>query len=376
LIEIKELAHNKSDLINFINLPWKLYQGDPYWVPPIKSKLMATLLGKDNKLFDNGPHTFFMAYENGNPLARALVGINEKLNKKTKKKEGYISLFETVHSEKIAMLIFAQAIEWLKKRDMNAIVGPVSPDNGDSNRGLLYEGFNGSPVIMNVYNPPYYKTYFENYHFTKYFDLLAYYFDLKNIQELPYEKFTPVIQYAMKKYKYRVDKINLANEVQEKKDLKKVIDLAMPEILEFFIRPNLEELSAEINRLKPYLDHDLAYIARAGNKPIGFLIGFPDYHQVIKKLNGNLSLLSTLKYLWYRNKIDGMRVYFQMVIPEYQNKAVVEAMYWYLFQAVKAKKYSFIEGSLIRDDNEKSKICIEKAGGKLYRIYRVFRRNI
>lgn len=376
MLEIRELAHNKGDLINFINLPWKLYQDNPCWVPPIKSKLMATLLGKDNKLFDNGPHAFFMAYENGKPLARVLVGINERLNKKTKKKEGYISLFETVPSEKIARLIFDQAVGWLKKRDMNAVVGPVSPDNGDSDRGLLYKGFNGSPVIMNVYNPPYYVTYFENYQFIKYFDLFAYYFDLKNFQKLPYEKFIPVIRYAMKKYRYRIDRINLANEEQEKKDLKKIIDLAMPEILEFFIRPNLEELSAEINRLKPYLDSDLAYIARAGDEPIGFLIGFPDYHQVLKKLNGNFSLLSTLKYLWYRNKIDGMRVYFQMVVPQYQNKAVVEAMYWYLFQAVKAKKYSFIEGSLIRDDNEKSKICIEKAGGKLYRVYRVFRRNI
>ena len=65
-----------------------------------------------------------------------------------------------------------------------------------------------------------------------------------------------------------------------------------------------------------------------------------------------------------------------MVVPQYQNKSVAEAMYYYLLQAATAKRYSFIEGSLIRDDNLKSRICIEKAGGRLYRVYRVFKKTI
>ena len=40
MLEIKEIKKNKTDLMNFINLPWKIYNGDPNWVPPLKSDLL------------------------------------------------------------------------------------------------------------------------------------------------------------------------------------------------------------------------------------------------------------------------------------------------------------------------------------------------
>ena len=72
-------------MLEFVNFPWKIYSKDPHWVPPIKADLLKSFLEKDTKEKINcGPHAFFMAWEDGAPLGRILVGINEKKNLRNK----------------------------------------------------------------------------------------------------------------------------------------------------------------------------------------------------------------------------------------------------------------------------------------------------
>ena len=43
----------RSDLRRFVNLPWRLYDGDPYWVPPLK-KQVRTLLETSHPFYADG----------------------------------------------------------------------------------------------------------------------------------------------------------------------------------------------------------------------------------------------------------------------------------------------------------------------------------
>ena len=100
MIEIK-LVKTSEEMLQFINLPWKIYRYNYNWVPPLKNNLLKELTGKDNILFMNGPYQFLMAYKNDQPVARVLVGINEKLNEKKNMSDGYLSLFESVNNQDI-----------------------------------------------------------------------------------------------------------------------------------------------------------------------------------------------------------------------------------------------------------------------------------
>ncbi|EOD00734.1 GNAT family N-acetyltransferase [Caldisalinibacter kiritimatiensis] len=371
IIEVKD----KKGLKAFIDLPWELYKDDPNWVPPLKHSMYKTLKGINNPLFMCGPHTFFLAYKDNKPIGRILVGINEKLNKEKNKKEGYISLFESINDKKVAFSLLDQAINWLKERGMNSVTGPVSPTNGDDNRGLLVKGFDGPPVLMNSYNPSYYPEFFDQYGFVKDIDLLAYYFDPNTVPE---KKFKRVVEYAMKKFDFRVDKFNFKNLDREIKDMKKVLDVSMPESWEHLTPPSLEELNAEVNALKSFADPDLLYMARSNkdNEPIGFVIALPDYNQVLKKLNGKLLPFGFLKYLWYKHRITGMRIFVQFVVPKFRNKAVNGAIFYKLMVESKRKGYTYGEGSTIGEMNIESRRSVEGAGGQLYRIYRLYKKDI
>lgn len=372
MVKIQEIE-DKKGLKNFIKVPWDLYQSDPNWVPPLKGQLLKTLNGKNNPLFMCGPHTFFMALRDERPVARVMVGINEKLNREKKKKEGYISLFESINDEYTAFSLLEKAQEWLRKRGVETVVGPVSPTNGDDNRGLLVKGFDGPPVLMNSYNPKYYPELFEKFGFTKDIDLYAYYFDSSN---LPVERYSKVVKYAMKKFNFQIDRFNVKNIDREIKDIKKVLDVAMPESWQHLTPPSLDEVHAEFNSLKKFMDPDLVYIARAGDEPIGFVVALPDYNQVLKKLNGRLFPIGALKFLWYKRKINGVRIFVQFVVPKFHNKAVNGAIFYQLMLRGREKGYLYGEGSTIAEMNKESIRSVEGAGGKLYRIYRLYRKYI
>ncbi|MDD5497820.1 MAG: N-acetyltransferase, partial [Atribacterota bacterium] len=176
MLQIKALQ-TPEELRQFIEMPWKIYQQDHNWVPPLKKKLLEELNGKNNILLMNGAHQFLMAYRNNKPVARILVGINEKLNREKNKREGYISLFESINDPDICFPLLEQALEWLKEKGIRKVVGPISPTNGDENRGLLIKGYSGPPVLMNAYNPDYYPELLEQFGFKKYLDFFAYYLD-------------------------------------------------------------------------------------------------------------------------------------------------------------------------------------------------------
>ncbi|HHU82487.1 MAG TPA: N-acetyltransferase [Firmicutes bacterium] len=377
MIHVQEIERKKKALKEFVDFPWEIYRNDPYWVPPLRGQLTRTLLGENNPLLANGPHTFFLAYEesgSGRKIAgRVMVGINEKLNREKKKNEGYISLFESVNNKEAAFALFQAAAGWLKKRGISVMVGPVSPTNGDDSRGVLIKGFDGPPVLMNSYNPPYYQEFFHEFGFEKQMDLFAYHLEGA---EMDVERYGRVVAYAMKRYNFRIDRFDRKNLPREAEDIKKILDLAMPATWEHLTPPALEEIFKEMRALIRFMDEDLVYIARSGDEPIGFVVALPDYNQVLQKLNGRLFPFGFAKFLWYRKKITGIRIFMQFVVPKFRNKAVNSAIYHQLMLEAARKGYTSGEGSTIAEMNKESIRNVERVGGQLYRIYRIYRKDL
>ena len=378
MLEIRELKKNKNELLPFIHFAWKIYQDDFHWVPPLKNDLLRSFLGQDfAKKINCGPHIFLMVWENNTPLGRILVGINEKKNLKSNHKGGYFGYLELVNSSKVLKCLMDYAIHWLKKQGMHTLIGPVCPDDDVEGRGLLIKGFDSPPVLMNSYHPSYYRKLIEEYGFNKDTDFFAYY--SKQIENLRV-RVEKISTFAMQKFHFRIDKINLKLLDREIRDIIAIIDTIIScskeedNGFEYANPPTYEELALEVKKFLPFLDQDLIYIARSGDTPIGFVFAFPDYNQVLKKMDGSLFPLGLIKYLWYKRKIKGIRGLAQYVIPEFRNKAVNAAIFRQILAVAERKKYEYIEGSLINEKNLRSRRIFENAGITPYKIYRVYQK--
>ena len=366
-------VQTKSDWRVFINLPWLLYKGDPNWVPPLKSDMRDTVNPKKNPLMKLGPYQYFIAWLHGKPVGRIGTGIDEKLNREKKKKEGYITLFESIDDYRVAESLFDCALQWLKERGIRSVTGPQSPSNGDDYRGLLVKGFDSMPVLLNSYNPPYYEGFFDRYGFKKDFDRLAFYYDLSKPVT---ERFEQRMDLLKKRYNFSVRNLDLKNLDRELVGIQKLLVRSWPEEWPDMVPPGMEEIKDEVNKLLPIADKDFLVVAvDPQGQHVGLAIALPDYNQILKRLNGRLFPIGFIKFLWYKKKITGARSLILMVDPDYHKKGVSGALYFHMFKNALQKGYTYGEGSTIHEFNTKMVNDAVRAGGDLYKIYRIYRKD-
>src|ERR1043165_6450895 len=63
-IEITKVT-SKADLKTFIEFPWRIYQNDPAWVPPLLIERKEFLDREKHPFFEHGKAEFFLARRDG-----------------------------------------------------------------------------------------------------------------------------------------------------------------------------------------------------------------------------------------------------------------------------------------------------------------------
>lgn len=371
-LEVKDLQ-TKEERRLFVELPWSLYKDDPNWIPPLHSDMHATLDPRKNALLRLGPSIFFLAYQDQRPVGRIGAGMDLRLNEAKGKMLGYITLFESVNDYRVAATLLNSATGWLKDQGAVTVTGPQSPSNGDDYRGLLIDGFDSSPVLLNSYNPSYYADFLEEYGFKKQFDRFAYYYDLTGG---PPERLIRGVALAQKRYGFSVRNIDLKSLAAERAVIKKVIDDSMPDWPDM-IPPSDDEIIAEIEKLRRLAVPDLVlFIENKDGECLGFAVALPDYNQVLKRLNGRLFPTGVIKYLWYKRKMTGVRMFALFVTPQGRRRGVSAALYYYTMLNARRLGFTHGEGSTIHEFNTRMNIDARKAGGKLYKTYRIYQLDL
>jgi len=371
-ISIRE-AISRQDIRRFVELPWSIYHRDPQWVPPLKSEIWNIVTGKHNALFQHGPHALFLAEQGRRLVGRVMVCIDHQLNAARGRGWGYFSLFESHHQDAAAQLLGA-CERWLQERHCRVCRGPVSPDNGDGYRGLLVEGFDSPPALLETYNPPHYADFIENcgYHGDG-DDRLSYHHQIP--EQIPGE-ILATVAYARRRWGFRVDRANLKALDSELTALKFIIDASMPAWPDM-VPPSMEELRLMTRQLMPIADADFIYVARTnGGEPIGFLLGLPDYNQVLRHLNGTLFPLGWARFLWYRRKIDAVRAFVLFVVPAWQKRAVTHAMFLELARAAQRRGIVVVTGSTIVESNGPMNQVAIGVGGRIHKRYRTYEKPL
>ncbi|NLC65657.1 MAG: hypothetical protein GX752_01790, partial [Clostridium sp.] len=244
---VKEVR-SKKELDDFVMIPFDLYENDSAWVPPIIRDFKKYITGKNNFLNQAGKNIRVIAYKDGKPVGRLLVGINNDLNKQKNYKEGYISLYESIDDNDVSHELLKYAEIFLKKENIEKIKGPLSLPGGDDYRGFIIDNFKDPTLVMNSYNKEYYNKQFLDFGFEKYMDVYAF---KSEFDRDVLKRYARIVPYAQKKYKFSVRKLDLKNLDKEMKDIKEVIDNAMPKEWDDFIPPNEKEIALIAKQLKP-----------------------------------------------------------------------------------------------------------------------------
>ncbi|MCX5782098.1 MAG: hypothetical protein NT145_05290 [Elusimicrobia bacterium] len=358
----------KEEFKKFIRFPWEIYKRDNNWVPPLIGDI-EFIFGKNNPFWEHSEKELYLVYDDsGKILGRIAAIIDRNYLKFQNDNIGFFGFFESVNDGNVAKMLFSEVNNWFKLRGIEKFLGPMNPSTNDE-IGFLCENFSEPPKIMMPYNPTYYLELAEKAGLKKAKELYAYDMDVSNgplerlerIASITYKK-NPglkVRKFSLDDYENDVKRaLNIYNEAWEKNW--------------GFVPWTEKEFYTMAHRLKDLLLLDTTLIAEINDKPVGLLIAVPDYNFILKKINGKLTPLGILKFIYYRSRLKEMRLMIMGVIKQYRQKGIEGVLYYESLKNTQKLGYKKCEFSWVLDDNIMTQRAAEMMGGKLYKKYRVY----
>lgn len=373
-IQIVPLSRNPRDVMRFLKVSYRIYRDDPNWVAPLLMDLKKVFTDA-NPLFEHAVMQLWVAIRGRQDVGRIAGIIDRNHNHVAKDPAAFFGFFESVDDPAVSRRLFETVSGWTRQAGLPRLLGPMNPTTNDE-CGLLVEGFDSPPVIMMTYNPRYYVTLVEAAGFRKSKDLLAFHMDLAKI---------PMDRLARIAAKIKQRNPNLALRPVRRKtlaqDLAKVKEVynAAWEDNWGFVPMTDAEVDFMAARLKPLLMEGLIWLVEAGTEPVGFLLALPDYNIALKPLRGRLltpKVLGFIPYLLGWKCPPRTRVITLGMKREYRGKGLESAM---LIEGLRVGIKAGVtesEASWILEDNVMMCRMLEAIGGRPYKTYRLYERQI
>lgn len=368
-MQVLRLTTTKQ-LKKFVDMPDKIYRGDPFFVPYMRNDLHKVL---KKLVLTEKTYVALAVEDHGKYIARVLFTVAPSKQMKLSKC-GFFSHYECINDKQVSDLLLSEMCQILKEQGITYVEGSYFPYDQDNRRGILAEGFDDEPMILTSYNPPYYNDLLTGFGFHKDFDTVSY--------KLHYEGFNlariePLAEKIVERYDLYVSTVDFKKLDREIADVHAVIDEATNDII-FQDAPSRDDIARIVHSWKSFLWKDLILIARRkkDDKPVGFIMAVPNYFTVFRRMNGKTNPVALAKMLYYRKRIKSVRFMLQYVIPSYQNKGVNFALYYYLYLTCKRLGVEYVEAGTIMENNVISRRNVEKASGKLNKIFRIYGREL
>jgi GNAT superfamily N-acetyltransferase len=369
-LDVRPVA-GKRDLTTFIKLPWRLYRSEPNWVPPLVAERRQFLDRAKNPWFEHGEAEYFLAWRDGRAVGRISAQVDRILNEFQGNDWGLFGFFECEDDPEAAAALLAAAERWLRSRGRDRMVGPMDFTMNDE-CGVLVEGFERPPIILTNWTHRYYPRLLEGVGLTKAMDTLMW--ELNVSQR---DKVHPAIWDVAERVE---SKHGITVRPMRKRDMQAEIDRFLTvynaawEKNWGFSPLTEKEVRHYAKTLKPLLDEHWAFIAEKDGETVGAALTLPDYNQVLKRMNGRLLPFGWAKFLWYKRKIDRVRVFALGVKREYQHTGVAARFYQLHFDSAEVTPQSGGEMGWILETNSSMNRAMEGMGGTVVRRYRLYER--
>lgn len=375
-VQIQKVA-NRRDLRAFVMFPWRVYKGDPNWVPPLISQQINYLTPEKNPFFKHAEAALFLARRGRDIVGTIAPFVNYEDLKHEEKKVGGFGFFEALNDYEAVEALLDTACEWVKARGMELIRGPYSFTRNDR-PGVLIEGRDCPPVVLAGHTPPYYKELLEKYGMEKYGDSYAWRAVRSQIgeelQNVPQE-ILRVAEAARRTNDVTIRKVRMDHWDEDVAIAGYLFNATLSQYRNF-IPMSEEQFRRFAEEFRPLLDPDLTLIAEINGQPIGFAVAIPDPNRVLIHLNGRLFPFGWLKMWWYARRIDVVTYKLMGVLPEYRRRGIDALLYLDMLRAVFDKGYQWLDGSLTGEENLLVNLLAGRLGAERYKRYRVYQKAV
>jgi hypothetical protein len=365
-------VERKSELKDFIDLPWRIYETYPKWVPPLKKEVRRMLDLARHPFWESSERILFLARRGSETIGRIAGIIDRNYNQFHGEKMGIWGFFECDYNQEAAAALFAAVETWVRQKGMTFLRGPLNPST-NYEVGLLIEGFEHPPVVMMTYNPPYYAKLVESCGFAKEKDLLA--FTIDNSYQIP-DWMNSFAERIARKKTVRIEKFDPENKDRQFALVRQIYNDSWAKNWGFV--PLSESEMRDIQKsIMKFIDKELAFFIYYDEQPAAVCVIAPDINPLLKRFNGHIGLSGLIKLLRYRREITGLRCLIFGIKEKYRELGVPLLALQHVYELSRKKtEYHRIELGWTLEDNESVNTSLQDAGARQYKKYRIFRKSL
>ena len=373
-MRIQEIdTRNRGQVRDFIDLPFKIYQGCTQWVPPLEMDATAILNRARHPYYRESDAAFFMVFsEAGEALGRIAVLDNNRHNRYNNSAIGLFYLLEVMNDFDAFSLLMETAFNWARSRGLTEIIGPrgFTALNG---MGMLARGFEHRPALGIPYNHSYYPEFMERAGFNGLHEVVSGYFN----RDLPLpEKVSLVAEKVQEKRGMVVQKYT------SRSDLKKML----PHLKDLYngslvgtedVTPLTDEEVAEMaGQILWFADPRLIKVLMKDEKPVGFLLAYPDISAALQKTKGRIWPFGWVRLLRELKRTEWINVNGAGIIAEYRGMGGTAVLFNEMAKSVREGHYIHADLVQIGVENERMQQELSTFGIDFYKMHRIYQRKI
>jgi GNAT superfamily N-acetyltransferase len=372
-------VRGRRELAEFVNLPWRLYRGDPNWIAPLKASVRAMLDQQRHPFYAGGRDAeieLFLARDGREVVGRVAAIMYNRHNEFHRENIAFFGFFESVDSAAVAAELLGAVESWARERGVTAVRGPANPSQ-NYECGLLIEGFDRPPVLMMTYNPPSYVGLVEGAGYAKAKDLYAY---ISQVHGASLERLERLADRTRRRNPALSTRgANLKDFVGEVRLAKEIYNAAWEDNWGF-VPVTDAEFDWLAKELKPIVLPELVRFAFVDGEPVGLLLCLPDWNPVMGDLDGSpwRHPLRTLKHV-LRSKAsnqEGLRLVLLGVKDGFRDRGIEGVLLGEGLRIALDTGYTWCEYSWILEDNELTKRAVRLMDGELYKVYRMYQKAL
>lgn len=375
MLEVKQIPLKKSELRKFTNFQIKLYDGNPYYVPPLVSDEVQTLTPALNPASDFCEHACFMAFRDGKPVGRIAAIINHQVNNDYKQKNARFGFIDFINDFEVSEALLRTAEDWARSKGMKKIIGPLGFTDLDQ-EGMLVEGFEELSTMATIYNYPYYPEHLERLGYKKESDWVEF---LMEVPEAIPDKYNRIADIVKRKYKLRVLKYTSRKRIKNEygKALFHLINDAYKDLYQYS-RLSERQIDHYISVYLNLLNLELVTLVVDENDSlVGVGISMPSMSRALQKSKGKFLPLG-----WYhllkglKGKNDRVDLLLVGVKPECQNKGVNALLFQDLIPYYIKNGFKYAESNPEMETNAKVQSQWEYFNHRQHRRRRCYYKNL
>lgn len=347
IIEVTTQALRKE----FALLPFRLYRGNPYWVPPVLKSEINNINPAVNPFFRFCDAKFWIVQKKGITVGRIGAIIHYAYIEKTQEKYGRFTRAEFTDDREVVDALFETAENWIKSKGMSGVMGPLGFSNLDT-QAMLVEGFDQLASVASVYHLPYYKDHMERLGYRKKTDWIE--FRLSLTAEIP-EKAVRLAEIIEQRYGLSV--IRMKSKRIMKKFGREIFQLLNKSFYELFSFAPLDEKMIEhvLNNYLPVINPEYVHIVTNNDqKVVGFIVPVPSLSKSMQIAKGRLCPRAMWSILRSRKKNDTVDLFLTGIDPDYQAKGVASLLITKAQEVMIKNKIRTVETTGILEDNFKA----------------------